>query len=259
MFMVSQEEAMRYQNEEQEGITIVNEDGSGNGDSRTVVFVQPGGSRGGAGGGYTYSRSPINQLPRDPGLGEDAVEDAFVGLGRMMKGAGKSLWKKMRRASLDDVGSKEREDEGREERDKDKDKKKSNSLGSKSRKMPSRGWSTDDVSALLASEGGGQGLLSLQAILEESSQKPSSPPEEVADIVLRDPNAPHPSEHLELPDTSIDFLNMTQPTDEPCPPTALPELADDTDSDTSHSTAERFELPSTPPTEPASERVVVGS
>jgi len=32
---------------------------------------------------------------RDPGLAEDAVEDAFIALGKMVKGAGKSLWRKM--------------------------------------------------------------------------------------------------------------------------------------------------------------------
>jgi len=31
----------------------------------------------------------------DPGLAEDAVEDAFLALGRMVKGAGKSLWRKV--------------------------------------------------------------------------------------------------------------------------------------------------------------------
>lgn len=44
--------------------------------------------------------------PGDPGLAEDAVEDAFLALGRLMKSAGKGLW---RRVSLKD-------------KDKDKDK-----------------------------------------------------------------------------------------------------------------------------------------
>ena len=46
--------------------------------------------------------------PGDPGLAEDAVEDAFIALGRLMKNAGKGLW---RRVSLKD-------------KDKDKDKNK---------------------------------------------------------------------------------------------------------------------------------------
>ncbi|CAL1705776.1 unnamed protein product [Somion occarium] len=47
--------------------------------------------------------------PGDPGMAEDAVEDAFIALGKMMKSAGKGLW---RRVSLKDL----------KEKDKDKDK-----------------------------------------------------------------------------------------------------------------------------------------
>ncbi|TCD65929.1 hypothetical protein EIP91_001997 [Steccherinum ochraceum] len=272
MFMAAQEEALRMA-EEQEGIQVISADPNGiKSPSDSAVMYVHGGTRGPRmvgpqGWSDTYEPNPIHYLPRDPGLAEDAVEDAFIALGKMVKGAGKSLWKKMsvsRRGSLDDVskGERERKDKEAEKRSsptsEKEEKERKKKQGSVSKRL-SRGFN-GDVATVLASEGGANAL-SLQAILEEekSRRHTSSPAhdpaseaeEEVADIVLTHPNAPHPSEHIELPDTlPADFLNITQPSDEPCPPTALPDLADDTDSESSHSTAGQFEVPATPPTEP---------
>jgi len=283
MFMIAQEEALRTQNEEQEGIMVTPVHspppplpGSPitSPTESAVMYVHGGGTRSpnmATPGGWTH------QLPKDPGLAEDAVEDAFLALGKIFKGAGRSLWRKMsvsRRGSSDDFG-KDREAAEDEKRsmavataDREDKKKKQ---GSKGRRFSKgiNGWSGEDITTMLASEGEERDVVSLQAILEEESKRPSSSvvqdpaPEaddEVADIVLTDPNAPHPSEHIALPEIlPADFLNITQPTDEPCPPTALPDLADDTDSESSHSTAGQFDLPATPPTEFVSDRLVVGN
>ncbi|THH28211.1 hypothetical protein EUX98_g5983 [Antrodiella citrinella] len=265
MYLITQEETLRMQNEEQEGISVLPLNSPpplmGSPTSESSVMYVHGGTRGpnmATPGGWSSSYS--DQLPKDPGLAEDAVEDAFLALGRAFKGAGRTLWRKMSVSKLrtSDELARDRAAES-EKRSiaapgsyrEDKTKKQ----GSKGRRSP-KGWSSDDMTAVLASEEGGRDVLSLRALLNESIRPSGSldaaleADEEVADIVLSDPNAPHPSEHIDLPGPlPADFLNITQPSDEPCPPTALPDLADDTDSDTSHSTTGQSDLPATPPTE----------
>lgn len=46
---------------------------------------------------------------RDPGLGDDAVEEAFIALGRLVKDAGKTLWRKMSHKEIRRKASREGE------------------------------------------------------------------------------------------------------------------------------------------------------
>lgn len=267
MYVVTQEEAYAMQNDVEYDVGAASSITSPTDSS--VMYVH--GTRG------PHVVSPLDFLPPDPGLAEDQVEDAFLALGRMMKGAGKSLWRKVsgsRRGSAEGLREENERDEEEGKRtvvvtterklDDERDRKKKQ--GSLSKRL-SKGFTGWDAAAMLATENQGSDVLSLQAMFEESKLGSSpdgtgrSYDDDIADIVLMDPNAPHPSEEIELPGTlPADFLNITQPNDEPSPPTMLPDLADDeTDSEHSHSTAGQFELPPTPPAEfvPDSAIVVV--
>ena len=121
---------------------------------------------------------------RDPGLGDDAVEEAFIALARMVKGAGKTLWRKVSHREIRRNAPHEGENELGENGlgEKGEDEQDSNPGEKKGKKSKSRHGSTTTKQAKVSSSATSAAVASTPA-----ETQPPVPPLPVG-ILKRDNN-----------------------------------------------------------------------